>query len=64
MAEQINLKQVRFYLENAKAQIRNVYSKHGTNGKDAVLQGLEEALKELKKAEPQPATQEAAAPAG
>jgi hypothetical protein len=54
MSEQIDLQQVRRYLENARIQVRNVYSKQGTNGKDAIQQGLEEALKELKKADPKP----------
>lgn len=58
----IDLRQVRFYLENARQQLRNVYSKHGTNGKDALQQAIEEALKELRKA--QPASQEPAIPAG
>ena len=64
MVQQIDLRQVRFYLENAKAQLGNIYSKHGTNGKDAVQQGLEEAIKELNKIIPAPSAQPAAVSAG
>lgn len=63
MPESIDLKQVRFYLENARVQVRNIYSKKGTNAKDSIRECLEEALKELRRAEPQPATQESAVPA-
>lgn len=63
MAESIDLKQVRFYLENARTHVRNVYSKQGTNGKDAIRECLEEALKEIRKAATEPATQESAVPA-
>jgi hypothetical protein len=63
MSQQIDLNQVRFYLENARAQVRNIYSKQGTNGKDSIQMCLEEALKELRKAAPTPATQESAVPA-
>lgn len=63
MADNIDLRQVRFYLENARAQVRNIYSKKGTNAKDSIRECLEEALKELRRAEPAPATQESAVPA-
>jgi hypothetical protein len=63
MVEPIDLNQVRFYLENARVQVRNIYSKKGTNAKDSIRECLEEALKELRRAEPQPATQESAVPA-
>lgn len=60
MPENIDLKQVRFYLETARAQLRNVYSRQGTNAKDSIQQALEEALKELRKAEPLATTQQSA----
>ena len=60
MSREIDWKQVRFFLENARHQLRNVSSKAGTNGKDALQQAIDEALKELKKAEPQEPTQESA----
>lgn len=63
MAENVDLRQIRFYLENARAQVRNIYSKKGTNAKDAIRESLEEALKELRRAEPIPATQDSAVPA-
>jgi hypothetical protein len=63
MAENIDLRQVRFYLENARAQVRNIYSMKGTNAKDSIRECLEEALKELRRAEPVAATQESAVPA-
>ena len=62
MSREIDLKQVRCFLENARQQLRNVSSKAGTNGKDALQQAINEALKELKKAEAEP-TQESAIPA-
>lgn len=60
MANDIDLRQIRFYLENARAQVRNVFSKKGTNARDSIRECLEEALKELRRAEPVPATQESA----
>ncbi|HWE94491.1 MAG TPA: hypothetical protein VG269_11055 [Tepidisphaeraceae bacterium] len=63
MTNDIDLRQVRFYLENARAQVRNVFSKKGTNARDSIRECLEEALKELRRAEPVPATQESAVPA-
>ena len=64
MNENVDLRTIRFYLENARAQLRNVYSKHGTNGKDAIQQAIEESLKELKKLEPVRSTQEVPVQAG
>ena len=64
MLPEIDLRQVRFYLENARQQLRNVYSKHGTNGKDALQQALAEALKELSKGQAHSGSQESAIPAG
>jgi hypothetical protein len=63
MDQPIDLKQVRYYLENARVQVKNIYSKRGTNAKDSIRESLEEALKELRRAEPQNATQESAVPA-
>ena len=64
MSEPIDLNQVRYFLENARVQMRNVYSKQGTNAKDAIQQNLDEALKELRKAVPGKPTQESAVSAG
>ena len=63
MPEQIDLHQVRYFLEMARTQLRNVHSKRGTNGKDSLQQNIEEALKEITRAAPQKATQESAVPA-
>lgn len=64
MQEQIDLKQIRFYLENAQTQLKNIYSKRGTNGKDSIQMCIDESLKELRKASPARPTQEAAVSAG
>jgi len=61
--DSIDLRQIKFYLENARVHVRNIFSKQGTNGKDAIRECLEEALKEIRKAVPDPVTQESAVPA-
>ena len=63
MPEQADLRTIRYYLENARVQLRDIYSRHGTNAKDSLQQSLEEALKEIRKAEPARSTLESAAPA-
>ena len=63
MPEPIDLNQVVYFLETARTQVKNIYSKRGTNGKDSIQQNLEEALKELRKAVPSRPTQESAVPA-
>jgi hypothetical protein len=63
MPEPIDLNQVVYFLETARTQVKNIFSKHGTNGKDSIQQNLEEALKELRKAVPARPTQESAVPA-
>lgn len=63
MTREIDLKQVRFFLENARQQLRNISSKAGTNGKDAIQQAITEAIKELKKNDAQDPKQASAVPA-
>ena len=63
MPETIDLNQVVYFLETARTQVKNIFSKHGTNGKDSIQQNLEEALKELRKVVPAQPTLESVVPA-
>ena len=62
MPENIDLRQVRFYLENARAGAKYLQQEgHQREGQHSGMPGGRR-LKELRRAEPVPATQESAVP--